>query len=75
MKLTRELSTPSSCQAACQRSSNGRPKNDALIHRQAQPGVIEHFALELTGFPAGIAERHEGVQGTCAAGDGREHVA
>src|ERR1019366_3927097 len=34
---------------------------DALVHRQAQPGVVEHLALELSGFPAGIAEGDEGV--------------
>src|ERR1700729_1883936 len=50
-------------------------EDDVLVHRQAQPGVIEHFALELTGFPARITERHEGILRTCAAGDGREHVA
>ena len=44
---------------------------DALVHRQAQPGVVEHLALELSGFPAGIAQGDEGVLRSGAASDGR----
>src|SRR5271155_2479640 len=53
----------------------GQIEDDAIIHRQAQPGVIEHLTLELAGFPAGITERNESVLGSFAARNRGQHVA
>ena len=48
-RLTRELSTPSICQAACQRSSYGSSNTMRSFIGTRQPGVVEHLALELAG--------------------------
>src|ERR1700691_2763391 len=49
-------------------------EHDALVDRQAQAGAVEHFALQLSGIPAGVAQRHEGAFRTLAARDRRQHV-
>src|ERR1700689_4852981 len=49
-------------------------KHDALVDRQAEPGVVEHFTLQLAGIPAGIAERHERPVRAFAARNRRQHV-
>src|ERR1700688_3079917 len=50
-------------------------EHDALVDRQAQPRVFEHFALELSGVPAGVAQRYEGAMRALAARNRRQHVA
>src|SRR5262245_43438575 len=52
----------------------GQVENHAFIGGYGQPGVVEHLALELPGFPTGIPEGDEGLVRAGAGGHGREHV-
>src|ERR1700761_3331972 len=44
-------------------------EDNAIVDRQADPGVVEHLLLELSGIPGCIAERHERVHRPIATGD------
>ena len=73
--LRRSTSMPSSRQAPAQRCSNGRSNTTLRVHRHGGPGVVLQLALELAGFPAGVAEGDERVRGALAARHGGQHVA
>src|SRR5688572_29379740 len=53
----------------------GQIEDHALIGGNRQPGVVQQLLLELTGFPARVAQRDECLVGTGAGGHGGEHVA
>src|SRR5687768_12090818 len=39
----------------------GKVEDHALGRGHRQPGVVEHFPLELAGFPTGVSEGDEGL--------------
>src|SRR5690606_78338 len=49
-------------------------KDDVLVGRAYQPGVVDDLLLQLAGPPAGAAERHQVVVRPGAAADVGEYV-
>src|SRR6186997_2414370 len=50
-------------------------ENHAFIGGHREPGIVEHFLFELTGFPSRVTEGDESLFGSSARGHGGKHVA
>src|SRR5262245_37135025 len=53
----------------------GQIEDHALVGGHREPGIVEHLALELAGFPTRVTECDEGLLRAGAGGHGREYVA
>ena len=49
-------------------------KHDAVIDRQAQPGIVQHFLFELPSVPVCVAERDERIIRPLATGNRRQDI-